>query len=87
MRGGGAWLGSFLCSWEGGFVKGSWVLFQTASLSGGRVAFTPWEPSYSVPLFNTCTHDSIFVPGSVLALGTWGSTLAPVLRECPGRCG
>lgn len=69
---GGAWLGSFLCSWEGDFVKGGWVLFQTASLSGGRAAFTLWEPSCSVPLFRTRTHSSISAPSPAAHGDPWG---------------
>lgn len=40
-RRGGACLGSFLCFWEGDFVKGFWVLFLTAGLCGGGAAFAP----------------------------------------------
>ena len=46
------------------------------------MAFTPWEPSSVVPLFNTHIPDSFFVPAPCWAPCTWGSTLAPALREC-----
>lgn len=78
-EGGGTWRGSFLRSWEGDFVKGSWVLFQTASLSGGRVAFTWTEPRCSVPLFNTRMHDSIFVPSPMQGTGDMGLCSGPCL--------